>query len=141
MTLRSLQDRRFNRLMIKLLMAVSFGFINSFSKTILNNTSLSLLEAMKYVSFPWSPVVAAHDRESFTQGLNSSGSRWLWKNYPYTQNSVMLFRSYHSPLPTKLSLAVTTRRVFPHASSMLHSPDSVHLAKSMLQLLKDIDSV
>jgi hypothetical protein len=54
--------------MIKALMAVSFGFINPFSKTVLNNTSLSLLEAMIYVNFPWSPVVAAHDRERFSRG-------------------------------------------------------------------------
>ena len=55
-------------------MAVSFGFINPFSKTVLNNTSLSLLEAMIYVNFPWSPVVAAHDRERFSRGQNSRGN-------------------------------------------------------------------
>jgi hypothetical protein len=29
---------------------------------------------MKYVSFPWSPVVAAHDRKRLTRAICSSGS-------------------------------------------------------------------
>ena len=103
------------------LIAVSFAFINSFSKTVCNKTSLSLPETMKYVSFPWSPVLAAHDRERFPRGSNSSGSHWLWKNYSNTQNSVMPFRSYHSLFPTKISFAVTTRRIATHSPSPVFS--------------------
>jgi hypothetical protein len=31
----------------------------------------------KYFSFPWLPVVAAHDRKRLAQALYTSGSYWL----------------------------------------------------------------
>jgi len=34
---------------------------------------------IKYVSFPWLPVVAAHDRKGLAQELHSSGSYGLYK--------------------------------------------------------------
>jgi hypothetical protein len=49
---------------------------------------------MKYISFPWPPVVAAHDRKTFAGALRSSaGSR---RAILYTQYSVMSIRSHHS---------------------------------------------
>jgi hypothetical protein len=47
-------------------------------------------------SFPWPPVVAAHDHKKLARALHSSGSYWLYKRYPYTQDSVKPIRSYHS---------------------------------------------
>ena len=48
---------------------------------------------MKYVSFPWPPVVAPHDRKTLAQAFHSSGSYWLYPNCPYTRDSVMSVRS------------------------------------------------
>jgi len=49
---------------------------------------------MKYISFPWPPVVAAHERKTFAGALRSSaGSR---RAILYTRYSVMSIRSHHS---------------------------------------------
>jgi hypothetical protein len=51
---------------------------------------------IKYVSFPWHPVVAAHDRNRLARAPHNRGSYWLYKNYPYTQDSAVSIRPYHS---------------------------------------------
>ena len=62
-------------------MEVSFVFINSFSKIIPLTKKLNEKAAsngsrgmfMKYVSFPWPPVVAVHDRMRLGRALIRNG--------------------------------------------------------------------
>ena len=45
---------------------------------------------LKYISFPWPPVVAVHDHKWFAGALQSNGIYRLCKNCPYSQHSIML---------------------------------------------------
>ena len=45
---------------------------------------------MKYIGFPWPPVVAAHDRKRLPEHCIAAEGYWLQKNYPYTHHPVML---------------------------------------------------
>jgi hypothetical protein len=45
-------------------------------------------QCMKYISFPWPPVVAAHNRKRLERALQSSRIYLSQKNYPYTQNQL-----------------------------------------------------
>ena len=51
---------------------------------------------MTYVSFPWPPVVAAHDHKGLARAQYNSGSYCFRKNHPYANDSVMFISSYHS---------------------------------------------
>jgi len=44
---------------------------------------------LKYISFPWPPVVALHGHKWFARALKSNTIYWLYKIYPYIQHSVI----------------------------------------------------
>jgi len=62
---------------------------------------------LKYISFPWPQMVAAHDCKRAARAPYSSGSRWLCTNYPYTQHSLMCDSS---SLFDSVTVAITTER-------------------------------
>jgi hypothetical protein len=102
----SFQYKHFWKNYVSALMAVSFCvhlfLLKSFvtENLVLKIDSAASTEChgkyMNCVNFPWPPVLAAHDRKTFARAMPSSRSYWIWKNYPYTQHSVMCIRSYHS---------------------------------------------
>jgi hypothetical protein len=125
--------------------------------------SVSHGKYIKYVSFPWPPVVTAHDHKRLARALHFSGSYWRYKNYPYTQYSVNSIRSYPSLQTVQKTIsyqnlfAMTTFkdqgrtlksvRIYPPspglsiASSMWNFPDLLHLTHSLLGVLKGTDNV
>jgi len=62
---------------------------------------------LKYISFPWPQMVAARDCKRTTRAPYSSGSHWLYMNYPYTQHSLMCVSSSSSD---SVAVAVTKER-------------------------------
>ena len=89
--------------MILALINIFLVFINSFSKIVFNkknpklntDSAVSMVrygKYLKYISFPWPPVVAVHDHKWYARALQNNGIYWLHKNYPYTQHSVMFQR-------------------------------------------------
>ena len=80
-------------------------------------------KCMKYVSFPWLLMVAAHDRKMLVPARHSSGNDWLWKNSACAEDSVASIRSDHSlqTLQTLKRVAIyPLSPVFPLASCMRH---------------------
>jgi len=94
------------------------------------------------LSFPWSLVVV-ECRKRLGRTPQSSGSYWFYKYYPYTQNSVLSIRSYHS-LQTVQKMVSDQKRAFcdnQYGSSTDTFFPLLHLTASLVYLLKDIDSV
>jgi hypothetical protein len=56
---------------------------------------------MKYVSFPWLLMVAAHDRKMLVPAQHSSGSDWLWKKKTILALRIQL-RQSNPTIPFKL---------------------------------------
>jgi hypothetical protein len=71
---------------------------------------------MKYVSFPWPPVVKAHDRKMLTVALLSRESYWLLirRIQLYPSDPTIPFRPCRL-LPIKIAFAMTINKSPGHA--------------------------
>jgi len=109
-------------------MEVSFVFRNSFSKKLVYNRNAWLKidcaastgnhgKDIKYVSFLWPPLMAAHGPKEHARVLLSGISYWLSKEYLYSQDSVMYIRFYLSlttaqkTISQQITFAVTIGKV------------------------------
>jgi len=76
---------------------------------------------LKYVSFPWPQMVAARYCKRTARAPYSTGSHWLYTNYPYTQNS----RMCDSPCSFN-SVAVAITKVITRESDGLITSNTVY---------------
>jgi hypothetical protein len=101
-------------------MEISFVFINPFPKIAFEQKLKFIIFCVvsterhgkykKYISFPWSSVVSAHNRKKLVQALQSSGNLLAVESYPYPKiqyspsDTTFPFTMYCQRFPMKITL-------------------------------------